>query len=129
MREAHRVVKRGGRIWGSAISRFAPVLDSVSHGFFADPTFLEILHRDIEEGQHRNRTNNPLYFTDAFLHRPEDLRYEFTEAGFQVVEIVGIEGPGWLSAAELAFAAPSGEPHTSSPVKLGLAGAHAKLEK
>lgn len=98
LREAHRVVKRGGRIWGSAISRFAPVLDSVSHGFFADPTFLEILHRDIEEGQHRNRTNNPLYFTDAFLHRPEDLRYEFTEAGFQVVEIVGIEGPGWLSA-------------------------------
>src|SRR4051794_6100076 len=68
LREAHRIVKRGGRIWGSTISRFAPVLDSVLHGFFADPTFLEILDRDIEEGQHRNTTNNPLYFTDAFLH-------------------------------------------------------------
>jgi hypothetical protein len=97
LREAHRVLKAGGRIWGSAISRFAPLFDAVSRGFLADPTFSEILDRDLEEGQHRNTTNNPLYFTDAFLHRPEELRQEFIAAGIQVIETVGIEGPGWLS--------------------------------
>jgi hypothetical protein len=73
-------------------------LDSLSHGFFEDPAFASILARDLEEGQHRNSTGNPLYFTEAFLHRPEELSDEFRTAGFQVLEPVAIEGPGWLAS-------------------------------
>lgn len=98
LREAYRVLKTGGRIWGAAISRFASLFDAISHGFFADPAFSGILEHDLEEGQHRNTTNNPLYFTDAFLHRPEELQDEFIAAGFSVIEVVAIEGPAWLSA-------------------------------
>ncbi len=97
LREARRVVRPGGMVWGAGISRFASLFDSLSNGFFADPEFAPIVVQDLEDGQHRNPTANPIYFTDAFFHRPGELSREFLAAGFEVVELVAIEGPGWLA--------------------------------
>lgn len=97
LREACRVLRSGGLVWGAAISRFASLFDSLWSGFFDDPAFAPMLERDLEEGQHRNSTGNPIYFTDAFFHRPGELSRELLAAGFQVVELVAIEGPGWLA--------------------------------
>lgn len=97
LREARRVVRSGGFVWGAGISHFASLLDSLSHGFFADPEFASIVEGDLDSGQHRNPTSNPIYFTDAYLHRPGELSREFLAAGFQVVEVLAIEGPGWLA--------------------------------
>src|ERR1035441_9830470 len=71
--EAHRVLRPGGVVWGAGISHFASLFDSLAHGFFEDSAFAPILERDLSEGQHRNTTGNPSYFTDAFFHRPEEL--------------------------------------------------------
>ncbi|MFZ0808472.1 MAG: methyltransferase domain-containing protein [Candidatus Sulfotelmatobacter sp.] len=97
LRESHRVLRPGGLVWGAAISRFASLFDSLSSGFFGDPQFAPILERDLKEGQHRNPTTNPIYFTDAFFHRPGELSRELLAAGFQVVELLPIEGPGWMA--------------------------------
>jgi ubiquinone/menaquinone biosynthesis C-methylase UbiE len=97
LREAHRVLRPGGIAWGAGISRFASLFDSLSSSFFDDAEFAPILTRDLDEGQHRNPTGNPLYFTDAFFHRPGELSHDFSGAGFQLVALIAIEGPGWLA--------------------------------
>lgn len=97
LREARRVLRDGGLLWGAGISRFASLLDSLSSGFFDRPEFAPILERDLAEGQHRNPTGNLNYFTDAFFHLPDELAGELTDAGFDLVELVAVEGSGWLA--------------------------------
>ncbi len=97
LREAHRVLRPGGIVYGAAISHFASLFDSLTHGFFHDPEFAPIVTRDLEDGRHRNHTGNPLYFTDAVFQRPGQLSREMLAAGFRIVEMAAIEGPGWLA--------------------------------
>ena len=91
------MLRPGGALWAAGISRFASLFDSLSNGFFDDPAFAPIVAQDLEDGQHRNPTGNPIYFTDAYFHRPGELSREFLAAGFHVLEVVAIEGPGWLA--------------------------------
>ncbi len=98
LREAHRVLRVGGVLWAAGISRFASLFDSLSSGFFDDPAFAPIVARDLEDGQHRNPTGNPIYFTDAYFHRPGELSRECLAAGFHALEVgrdrrAGMAGP------------------------------------
>ena len=46
--------------------------------------------RDLEDGQHRNPTGAPEYFTTAFFHTPDELEDEIAEAGFALIETVAV---------------------------------------
>ncbi len=96
LREAFRIVKPGGFVFAAAISRYTSVLDGFWRGYMNDPTFAAIARQDLIDGQHRNETQHPSYFTTAFFHRPEELQSEVEEAGFTPDALLGIEGPGWL---------------------------------
>ena len=96
LEEAHRILAPGGLLFTAAISRFASALDGLSKDLFADPMFLKIVQRDLDDGIHENLTGKPDYFTTAYFHRPEELASEVTAAGFSMISLIGVEGPGWL---------------------------------
>ncbi len=96
LNEARRVIGHGGRVLSAAISRFASVLDGLVEGYLDDPEFARIVERDLMDGQHRNTTGNPAYFTTAFFHYPDELAAEIREAGLEHEATLAIEGPGWL---------------------------------
>jgi ubiquinone/menaquinone biosynthesis C-methylase UbiE len=97
LQEAHRVLRSGGLLLAVGISRFTSALDGLRQGLFDDPTFTQIVAGDLVDGQHRNPTNQPEYFTTAFLHHPEELRAEVQESGFLYERTLPVEGPLWLS--------------------------------
>jgi ubiquinone/menaquinone biosynthesis C-methylase UbiE len=95
--EAWRVLKAGGLVFGAAISRFASLHDGLARGFIYDTTFQGIVKADLTNGQHRNPTDRPEWFTTAYFHHPAELADEAREAGLRVHELVGLEGlAGWL---------------------------------
>jgi hypothetical protein len=96
LREAHRVLVRGGVVAVAAISRYASAIDGLVHDLSLDPVFAAMRDRDLSDGQHRNDTNHPYYFTTAYFHLPEDLHGELEAARFGDVTVLGVEGPGWL---------------------------------
>jgi ubiquinone/menaquinone biosynthesis C-methylase UbiE len=98
LREARRVLAPSGVAVVAAISRYASALDGLARNRGTDPAFVRIRDRDLQDGQHRNDTDRPDYFTTAYFHRPEDLRRELEEAGFDDVAVFGVEGPGWMVA-------------------------------
>jgi ubiquinone/menaquinone biosynthesis C-methylase UbiE len=94
--EAHRVLKPGGVLFAVGVSKFASTIDGMRLGFLKDARFAEIVDRDLKDGQHRNPTGNPNYFTDTFFHHPDELRSEVAESRFEVSGLFGIEGPAWF---------------------------------
>ena len=98
LREARRVLAPSGLLAVAAISRYASTLDGLARNRGLDPAFVRIRDRDLHDGQHRNDTGRPDYFTTAYFHRPEDLCRELEDAGLRDVRVLGVEGPGWMIA-------------------------------
>lgn len=96
--EARRVCRRGGVVIAAAISRFASTLDGLRGGYLEDDAFAAVAAQDRRDGQHRNPTGDPAYFTTAYFHRPEELADECSAAGLVHETTLAVEGAGWLLA-------------------------------
>jgi SAM-dependent methyltransferase len=128
IREAARVLRPGGPLFAAAITRWAVRID----GIVAKRLYREypvILDR-IDETE-RSGIFAPLHpgaFT-SYLHRPDELRAELTDAGLEVASLVGVEGPGVIlgdlgtrmaDPVDLAVILETARAHESVPELLGI---------
>jgi hypothetical protein len=93
-----RWLRPGGVLAAAAISRFASTLDGLLRGYLDEPGFEAIVERDLRDGQHRNPTGRPEWFTTAYFHLPEELAQEVGEAGLRLHALLAVEGPAWMLA-------------------------------
>ena len=94
LEEARRVLRRGGLLAAAAISRFAPTVDGLAQGFFADPRFERIVERSLRDGRHENPERHPRWFTSAYFHLPGEVEEEVRAAGLDLNGVLAVEGPG-----------------------------------
>jgi ubiquinone/menaquinone biosynthesis C-methylase UbiE len=94
--EANRILKKDGLLLAATISRYSSLFDGFWQGFIDDPAFEDIVKQDLEDGNHFNPVNHPMYFTDAHFHTQREIEQEFSAAGFSNFNIIAIEGFGWL---------------------------------
>jgi SAM-dependent methyltransferase len=100
-REAARVARPGGVVAGAVISRFASLFDGVAKGYFAEPEFRGLVEGALANGVHRNPTDRPHWFTDAYFHRPEEAPVEAADAGLTEIRTAAVEGPIWMTGPRL----------------------------
>jgi len=92
--EARRVVRAGGVVVATVISRYASVLD----GFFlkfidGKPGFSATALDTLRYGIHRNPRRDPGLFTTSYFHTRDDLAAEIADAGLRLEAIVPVQGP------------------------------------
>ena len=94
--EARRVLRPGGVLVAAAISRFAGLLDLLVAERLHEPDVQPLVAAALERGAFLGSGDG--LFTTAYFHLPRDLRAEVAEAGFSAVQILSVEGPGFLVA-------------------------------
>jgi len=94
--ECWRILKKDGLLFTAGINRYASLYDGLLRGLIDDPMFMKILKQDLCDGQHRNETNNPQYFTTAIFQLPKEMEDELRTAGFSIKKTLPVEGPLWF---------------------------------
>ena len=97
LREAQRTLRPGGVIMAAGINRYASMVAALLEGLIGDVVFTPIYEQDLRDGQHRNPTDNPSFFTTSFFHYPQELIDELIEAGFRFEALLAIEGPARIT--------------------------------
>jgi ubiquinone/menaquinone biosynthesis C-methylase UbiE len=93
--EAHRVLRPGGLLIATAISRFAALQDLlVRLDRLHEPGVMSIVERAVRTGVFDGSQEG--LFTTAFFHSPQQLHEEIAAASFEQIAILNVEGPGFL---------------------------------
>ena len=79
------------------ITRFASTIAAMLEGLVNDETFAPIYEQDLRDGQHRNPTDDPAFFTTAYFHYPQELKDELLETGFRFEALLAVEGPARIT--------------------------------
>ena len=96
LRETHRVLRNGGVVFAAGVSRFASLLSLFLKDRLNDPVFTDMVKHGLEMGYHRNPSENSVWFTDAYLHHPEELGSELIATGFQHQATLSVQGFAWI---------------------------------
>ena len=90
LREAHRVLRPGGLLAAAAIGRFCDWLTGLQDELLDEPAYRRMAEISVRTGQHRSVEGQ--WFTTAYFHLPDELRAECEAGGFEVSELIALEG-------------------------------------
>jgi len=101
--ECHRLLKRGGLLFTTAITRYATLLWATtvygcSNSLLGEKAFFKMVEHEIKTGQHiRNPKSEYDGMGRSYFHLPKELKSEIEAADFAETDIRGVIGPAWLA--------------------------------
>ncbi|MHB0864619.1 class I SAM-dependent methyltransferase [Paenibacillus sp. SEL3] len=101
LQEAARVLKKGGTLITSAISRFGSLLWGLSYDerntIVEEDAFMDMVRQELTDGQHVRPAAYPSFITRPYFHTPDALRADWQAAGLPKPRVLGVEGPVWIA--------------------------------
>ncbi len=96
VKEAKRVLKNNGIILGFAINYTASTLAGLFNGLIHKKTFFEMCREELTTGIHNPPDDFPWLLAEAYYHRPDQLKDEFTQQELTYLNTYAVEGMAWL---------------------------------
>ena len=107
LREAFRVLKKGGLLVAAGISMFSSMTWALSvYGekknenlveFLDDPVFFNMIKGEMTTGDHIRPKEYPKFIAEAYFTTSEEMKAEIAEAGFVVDKAIAVEGCIWFT--------------------------------
>ncbi len=99
--ECRRLLKSGGLLFTSAITRYATTLWAVTtydmNRLLDEPEFFSMIVHEIKTGDHiKKHASRYRGMGRSYFHLPGELKEEIDSAGFCGTEVRGVIGPCWL---------------------------------
>lgn len=94
--EAKRVLKNGGIILGFAINYTASTLVGLLNGLIHKESFFEMCKNELTTGIHNPPDDFPWLLAEAYYHKPEQLKEEFSHQDLTYLNTYAVEGMAWL---------------------------------
>ncbi len=96
IKEAKRVLKNGGIILGFAINYTASTLVGLLNGLIHKSSFFAMCKEELTTGIHNPPNDFPWLLAEAYYHKPEELKEEFTKQKLLHLNTYAVEGMAWL---------------------------------
>lgn len=96
IREARRALKRTGIILGFAINYTASTMTGLLNGLIHKKSFLNLCQEELTTGIHNPPHDFPWLLEEAYYHKPEELKKEFTSRDLIHLNTYAVEGMVWL---------------------------------
>lgn len=94
--EAKRVLKKGGIVLAFAINATASTVVGLMNGMIHANSFFEMCKEELTSGIHNAPKDFPFLLADSYYHKPQDLKSEFLETNFKILNLSAVEGMIWL---------------------------------
>ena len=107
LREAFRLLKKGGLLVAAGISKFSSMTWALSvYGekknenlveFLDDPVFFNMIKSEMTTGDHIRPKEYPKFIAEAYFTTADEMKSEITESGFEVEKAIIVEGCIWFT--------------------------------
>ena len=107
LRESFRVLKKGGLLVTTGISKFSSMTWALSmYGekkngnlveFLDDPVFFNMIKGEITTGDHIRPKEYPKFIAESYFTTSEEMKTEISEVGFAVEKAIAVEGCVWFT--------------------------------
>ncbi len=94
--EAKRITRPGGVIIGFTINYTASTLVGLLQGMIHKQEIFDMCHQELTTGIHNAPETMPGILSEAYYHKPEELKAEFEECNLANLKLFAVEGMIWL---------------------------------